>query len=292
MKLTKKLLPALGMLALSTCMMVTSTFAWFSMNTNVTAKNMIVQAKGDQVYLQIVAGTDAFQDGVAQTTAVAKSASQTTPKLLPVNVVKSITSEGAASTTAYDGGDTYTWVENYLSTTTGNNGEITTAPQGYTTVASDKLSLYALTNTFKMRLDPSAGAENTKNEPLVISSISVAISGADNAEDTTFAKCLSVFVVSTVTTTTTTEGGETQTSTTDEIGVIYANTAGTGTLAKVNNSGSDVIVSQLTNKQVVDVTVYVFYNGDDANCTQEKLAKMQNASYNVTINFSIGANNA
>ena len=60
MKLTKKLLPAIGMLMLSTAMMVTSSFAWFSMNTEVVAQNMQVTAKAEQVYLQIVEGDADF----------------------------------------------------------------------------------------------------------------------------------------------------------------------------------------------------------------------------------------
>ena len=50
MKLTKKLIPAIGMLMLSAVMLVTSSFAWFSMNENVSVTGMSVTAKGDQVY--------------------------------------------------------------------------------------------------------------------------------------------------------------------------------------------------------------------------------------------------
>ena len=40
----KKLIPAAGMLAVSATMLATSTYAWFSMNRTVTAKNMQVKA--------------------------------------------------------------------------------------------------------------------------------------------------------------------------------------------------------------------------------------------------------
>ena len=60
MKKFKKLIPALCMLLISAVLMGTSTYAWFSMNTKVTATGMEVHAKSDSQFLQIVAGSDAF----------------------------------------------------------------------------------------------------------------------------------------------------------------------------------------------------------------------------------------
>lgn len=53
----KKLVPAICMLLVSAVLMGTSTFAWFSMNTSVTAKGMSVKASTDNAYLIISAGT-------------------------------------------------------------------------------------------------------------------------------------------------------------------------------------------------------------------------------------------
>lgn len=47
-KNTRKLLGAIGMLTVSAAMLVSSTFAWFTMNKTVQATNMRVQAKADQ----------------------------------------------------------------------------------------------------------------------------------------------------------------------------------------------------------------------------------------------------
>lgn len=47
MKKTKVIIPALGMLLLSTAASVTGTVAWFSMNNNVTAKGMNIKAKAE-----------------------------------------------------------------------------------------------------------------------------------------------------------------------------------------------------------------------------------------------------
>ena len=56
-KLTKKLFISVMTLVLTAMALGTSTFAWFSMNTTVTAKGMQVQAKSNSIYLLI--GDDA-----------------------------------------------------------------------------------------------------------------------------------------------------------------------------------------------------------------------------------------
>ncbi len=51
----KKLIPAICLLLVSAVMLGTSTFAWFSMNTSVTATGMQVVAKSDNTYLLVSA---------------------------------------------------------------------------------------------------------------------------------------------------------------------------------------------------------------------------------------------
>lgn len=53
MKKFKKLIPALCMLLISAVLMGTSTYAWFSMNMNVSATGMTVTAKSNSTYLLI-----------------------------------------------------------------------------------------------------------------------------------------------------------------------------------------------------------------------------------------------
>lgn len=53
MKKFRKLIPALCMLLVSALFVGTSTYAWFSMNKEVTATNMSVTAKADTPFLQI-----------------------------------------------------------------------------------------------------------------------------------------------------------------------------------------------------------------------------------------------
>lgn len=53
MKKFRKLIPALCMLLVSALFVGTSTYAWFSMNKTVTANNMQITAKSDNMYLLI-----------------------------------------------------------------------------------------------------------------------------------------------------------------------------------------------------------------------------------------------
>lgn len=58
MKLTRKLIPAFVMLLVSAVLMSTASFAWFAMNTNVTATGMEVKAKADSIFLEISGAQD------------------------------------------------------------------------------------------------------------------------------------------------------------------------------------------------------------------------------------------
>ena len=58
MKLTRKLIPAFVMLLVSAVLMSTASFAWFAMNTNVTATGMSVSANSDSIFLEIKGSTD------------------------------------------------------------------------------------------------------------------------------------------------------------------------------------------------------------------------------------------
>lgn len=68
-KNTRKLLGAVGMLSVSAAMLVSSTFAWFTMNKTVQATNMQVQAKADQGLLinEIATAGDSHWDELATT---------------------------------------------------------------------------------------------------------------------------------------------------------------------------------------------------------------------------------
>ncbi len=106
-KTTRKLLPALAMLLVSAVMMSTASFAWFSMNTTVTATGMSVSAEaagsliiGDGPNIDAVAGPDTV------------SINTSTQVLSPITYKKA--GEGAhASATTTDAEITgYMWCNN------------------------------------------------------------------------------------------------------------------------------------------------------------------------------------
>ena len=75
MKKFKKLVPAICMLLVSAVLMGTSTYAWFSMNTTVTATGMQIAAKSNATYLLIGSGEN---DTATEIQALADTANKTT----------------------------------------------------------------------------------------------------------------------------------------------------------------------------------------------------------------------
>ncbi len=90
----KKLIPAICMTLIAAVMLASSTFAWFSMNTQVTATGMQVTAKTDNAYLIISAGTTLSGSEISANANVNKN-------LYPVKPVGELTSENIGSVTSW-----------------------------------------------------------------------------------------------------------------------------------------------------------------------------------------------
>ena len=88
MKKFRKLIPALCMLLVSALFVGTSTYAWFSMNKEVTAVGMGIEAKSDSIVLVINEGNKFNKAGTAKE--VTSTAEKTA--LFPVAPVAEITS--------------------------------------------------------------------------------------------------------------------------------------------------------------------------------------------------------
>ena len=274
MKLTKKFVAAIGLCALSACMLVTSTFAWFSMNETVTATGMKVMAKGDQIYLQIIEQSGTFEDGAKQIEAAATiyngysvGGEEKQIKLLPTSVRKNTGTLDVNALAAYDGTTIPGWV-NAIGKDV-NDGD---ADGDYTDVTSDANTnngKYFLKNTFKIRLDPTAGATQAK-AALKVSSVTMSASVASLE----FTKSLRVLVVSTI-------GGTVK-------GDLWSNTTGTfeHDASKVLSADPFNITSAAA-PAVVDI--YVFFDGDDETCTLANLAKALEAIYTIDVNFTCAA---
>ena len=77
MKKFRKLIPALCMLLVSALFVGTSTYAWFSMNTQVTATNMQVTAKSNATYLLIDTADNGTNKDTSATTKETNAAAAT-----------------------------------------------------------------------------------------------------------------------------------------------------------------------------------------------------------------------
>lgn len=266
MKLTKKLIPALGMLVLSACMLVTSTFAWFSMNDEVTASGMTVKAVGEQIYLQIVTGDKDFAKNSAQTSATASASGD----LKPISVFKSCSEAGAV--VPFENGKNIAWATN-VSDNDSNKGPASAT--GY--LKKDNTEGYALLQTFKLRLDPDAGA-TTASGALKVKSVSLV---DDNG--TELAHAVSVLVVLDDNAQWFKQGADGQ------------SVAGDGTVSGWTPAGDTALTDdKFTNGTggYVTVSVYVFFDGEHEDCTTKNFwdaEKESKNSYSVQLSFTCAA---
>jgi hypothetical protein len=144
MKLTRKLIPAMIMLLVSAVLMSTASYAWFAMNTNVTASGMEVKAKADSIFLEIsgtkdkevVEGETVDKWGTAGT-----NKQDAVAELYPV-AHNTFTAVGDVATPG-------NWFYKYATEATSS-----TAAEGNGTPLQNSLTGYVYVTTFKVRLNP------------------------------------------------------------------------------------------------------------------------------------------
>lgn len=258
MKNSKKLISAILMLAFSFVMLVTSSFAWFSMNDKVDVTGMKVSAKGDQIYLQIKeTAFDVANDNGKAMTALDFS-TEGAVELLPTAVMETV--DKAFDTTSKGKGASFIWVSN-----AGTDAADGTATGDYTQVTA---SGYALEKSMYVRLDPTSGA-TTASKPLYVKSVAF----GTGSSDVELKKCVSVMVVC---------GNYAQLWKYE--GSAFTQKGGDEYFAenetdKFDNSTTGVLVK-----------VYVFFDGDNDACTLKNLAAAKASSGNlfaVDLSFSV-----
>lgn len=242
MKKFRKLIPALCMLLVSALFVGTSTYAWFSMNKEVTATNMQVTAKSDNIYLQIKQANaeDADYDKKDEAVTAAKD-------LYPVDY-KAIN------------GTNVTWGR----TDSNDTGDVKyTAKDALTDVADT--TKYVWSDSFKIRVaDAKAEAKD-----LVLSGVKV--TGTSEMSE-----ALRVLVV------------------TKEGAMIWANTGAQNNKAAATGVGTPVVVNgnnlaaTVTNADPIDVTVYVYFDGNDDSCYTDGIVE-NFSQLNIELTFSAKA---
>lgn len=252
MKKFKKVVPALCALLVSAVMLGSSTYAWFSMNTKVTATGMTVNAKSESKFLQIVAGTAGFADDEAQ---ISAEAVNKTKDLRPTSAVKSIGADNLTLTglAQADKATDIKWVEAFSndpasSTKNGEYKDVTTAVQ-----AADASNLYTLINDFKVRLNPNAGANSA--EKLSVTGVTIT-STATVAKNDLLASVRVLFVCG------------------DEW-AIWSN--GAKVLA---SSDTSVLAATVTTTSTA-IKVYIYFDGEDTATTTNNATKLSTDGYKV-----------
>lgn len=242
----KKLIPTICMLLVTATLMGTSTYAWFSMNTTVTATGMSVTAKSDAVYLQIQNHGVAFTNDAHNTvaTTVEKAA------LRPTNVYKTF---NASTPTAFAGGTDIVWVSNYS-----NDPASSTKAGDYTNV-TDNLTDYALKFSYDIRLKPDTGA-TTAPGPLKVASVEFENGSANSGLKGT----VSVLVVC---------GANSAVYKQDDVGT-FVKKAGDAALT----------AAAFDNTTGMQVDVYVFFDGDNNLCYTNNIDLDDTFSVKVTFN--------
>ena len=250
MKKFKKLIPALCMLLISAVLMGTSTYAWFSMNTTVTANGMEVKAKSESEFLQIINQDGTFSDSEAQATATAKTATNT---IKPVVAVKEISTSKETITELDDTitADAIKWAEAFSA-----DPNSSTKATNYQEIQNTSINDYTLLNTFKVRMNPKTGV-NTSKTPLKVSSVTV-----EGNKDQLKAAVSVLFVCG------------------DNF-VLWKNDK-----VIVTKVAGNVLATNVTTEST-EIKVYIFFDGEDPVTTTNNATAVGTDGYNVEFTLSI-----
>lgn len=138
-----KLMSAIGMLTVSAAMLVSSTFAWFSMNKTVTASTSQIQATAANPYLLISETENGTFDEAADAMVLDPTADTQLKLVTPLNVASNVAYKATASASQTTTPSTFTTADTVLwGTTTSTNPAEVQASNVTTLVAADDLDEY------------------------------------------------------------------------------------------------------------------------------------------------------
>lgn len=250
-----------------------STFAWFASNYTVSATGMTIKASSNNVYLQIKDSADNWSTTNDHLSATAKTGLAT---VSPTHVFKALTvntGDTADETTVYDGGTTYQWASASSdkvtdATRVGHYTNVTSVadPSGTASAATT----YTLINTFNLRLRPNLDSTGTASSTQPKAKDLVASVEWANTMDFTknpIAYAVSVLVFS------------------GEAGELFTVNADGKFAMTTETNGKKLAASMEGNKTDVTCKVYVFLDGENANCKSENV--LLDSEYSVNVNFTV-----
>ncbi len=294
MKKSKKL-AILGLSAATAAVAATgavSSFAWFASNDNVTADSMKIKASSNEVYLQIdTKNTWADTNNAYR----AASASVTEATLSPTHAVeawdeskKSVDIDATGGMVSYKGDGTETKIPSWVSATSADATESKRDDNPYTdrTSAANTVTTstsnngYTLLNQFYLRLRPAESGAHPSVKKL---EASVEWATLPTLSSDAISESVRVLLW----------------NTTDNIGTIYtpaktSDSTAVLTQAWTANTAS-LIGSSATWTAKTDsdynaklISVYVYFDGEDAACTSNNI-KVSN-TYSVNVSFKVTPN--
>lgn len=262
MKKFKKLIPAFCMLLISAVLMGTSTYAWFSMNTKVTASGMQVNAKSDDTYLLIssektVASEIQTENKIEAKVTIAEEAS----KVYACAPVRSDTEVGYTATTGKN-------VDGETITTAG-------------AIVKNEATAAAVTNWYTARSnDPTKSDIDAKTARQLKAFTGYVITQKfylTVAKGATAATNLSVTATFVAKETSKNIDALTAIVTTSDGGFAIIDSAKSGTKTDIKGTNTDI-----TDSTVVEVTVYLFVDGTHSTVYTNNVSNLSGA----TVNFA------
>ena len=279
-----KILPAIAMLLVAVLSLSSATYAWFSMNTKVTATGMQVKAVAEDGIL--ISNSD------KATWSNSATAKVTSASLVPTSTAGGTapawahnTSTNADEAQANQDAASYEDLSLKWTNTTFGEGFVDIAG-GTANSKDDNEKSYVLLNEFYIKSSGNVlalGADKTYKD-LYINDVTV--EGAANKIDNS----LRVLVVV----------GSTayiyapvidQASGTTTMSYKFKNTTAVTALNATTAAGYDKTTSTTsignTNDSAVKAQVYIYFEGEDANCKSTNIAGIDTTNLSVSINFGI-----
>jgi hypothetical protein len=254
-----KLLSAIGMLTVSAAMLVSSTFAWFSINKTVTAKTMQVNVKSNSVYLLI--GNES-EDTLAKIRGKADGTIATAEPATEATVFPSAWATDAAAgwTSKMTNGSSFAteanWYESEAATVSSATSKGVEATKALT---ADNFSQHVLKFTYHLTL--AEGSYDAKD--LKVSKYTPTIKDSTTGRVMTAVKTVVVC-------------GNNY----EEFGYT-----GTGSSKTLKDTGTTVLSNSVTANAITDVIVYVYYDGNEDTVYTNNRANLTGAS--IDIEFSV-----
>ncbi|MBR0235131.1 MAG: hypothetical protein IJQ37_01595 [Clostridia bacterium] len=266
MKKTLKLIPAIVMLLISAILVSTSTYAWFSMNSNVTATGMSVQAKAEGGIVISNANGSVWSNTANAVTASAVLYPTSTKDVTSWYHNKSTNADDAQASQAASTYETLTLTK---SATTYGVGYVEDGTAGY----DGTEAAYYLLNTFTIK----SSSENMSGITFYINSVSVTGTNTSAALDASLRVAIKI-------------AGDSST-------YIYAPVTGATTNYKVGGSDQTAItVKTASDKNVatainaisttgIGVEIYAYFEGEDAACKSTNASGLTLDDLAVTVVF-------